>query len=92
MDNSKKLKFLIRVLTDTVGDDGVRMRFFDKWEYPDEEALERVLSSPVCPNRNNGTDWPERAHTMIGLLRMQNLLDCLDRVREDSIEGDFIET
>ena len=38
MDNSKKLKFLIRVLTDTVGDDGVRMRFFDKWEYPDEEA------------------------------------------------------
>jgi hypothetical protein len=92
MDNSKKLKFLIRVLTDTVGDDGVRIRFFDKREFPDEEALERVLSSPVCPDRNNGTDWPERAHTMIGLLRMQNLLDCLDRVREDGIEGDFIET
>ncbi len=40
----------------------------------------------------NGGYWPERAHTMIGRKRLDNLHECLDRVIADGIPGDCIET
>jgi O-methyltransferase len=40
----------------------------------------------------NGTHWPERAHTMIGRKRMNNIKFCIDEVLKNNIEGDIIET
>jgi hypothetical protein len=40
----------------------------------------------------NGKHWPERAHTMIGRKRMENIRYCLQSVLENNIEGDVIET
>jgi hypothetical protein len=42
--------------------------------------------------RANGEDWPLRAHTMVGLKRLDNLQACIEKVVADRIPGDFIET
>jgi len=42
--------------------------------------------------RLSGADWPSRAHTMIGLKRLDNLQECIERIIEDKVPGDFIET
>ena len=38
-----------------------------------------------------GLVWPSRAHTMIGVPRLDNLRACVEKVLEDGVEGDFIE-
>lgn len=40
----------------------------------------------------NGTYWPARAHTMIGLKRLQNIQQCIEDVIQNNIPGDLIET
>jgi len=40
----------------------------------------------------HGSYHPDRAHTMIGRKRMDNLRYCVEKCLEDGIEGDFIET
>lgn len=92
MDNKIKLNFIKRILTDTVSDESIRTSFFDNNIFPSEEIINQILNSPVEPKRLSGMDWPERAHTMVGLKRLDNLHECLDYVRENNIEGDFIET
>lgn len=42
--------------------------------------------------REQGLDWPNVAHTMIGLCRLENLQFCVEDVLKNGIEGDFIET
>jgi hypothetical protein len=42
--------------------------------------------------RENGYDWPSQAHSMIGLKRMDNIQYCVERILEENIPGDFIET
>lgn len=42
--------------------------------------------------RADGRDWPTQAETMIGLYRLDHLQDCMVRVLEGGIPGDFIET
>jgi Macrocin-O-methyltransferase (TylF) len=39
-----------------------------------------------------GIDWPTRAHTMVGIARLDNVQECLERVVADKVAGDFIET
>ncbi|MDX2067860.1 MAG: TylF/MycF/NovP-related O-methyltransferase [Haliscomenobacter sp.] len=43
-------------------------------------------------NRINGLDWPTYADSMIGLKRMENIEYCVNKVIEDKIPGDLIET
>ncbi|MEU3508224.1 TylF/MycF family methyltransferase [Streptomyces longwoodensis] len=43
-------------------------------------------------NRRLGVDWPSTAHTMIGVLRLDNIQHCVERVLADGIPGDLIET
>jgi hypothetical protein len=43
-------------------------------------------------SREAGRDWPNRAHSMIGLKRMDNLQACMEQVIADNIQGDCIET
>jgi hypothetical protein len=42
--------------------------------------------------RRQGTDWPEVAHSMIGVLRLENLCELTRNVIRDRIPGDLIET
>ncbi len=42
--------------------------------------------------RRQGTDWPEIAHSMIGVIRMECLCHLAQTVLRDEIPGDFIET
>lgn len=41
--------------------------------------------------RNNGTDWPSIGYSMIGLQRMNNLQECVERVITNEVAGDLVE-
>lgn len=41
--------------------------------------------------RINGTDWPSRAPTMVGLARLDHLQWCVEQVLDDGIPGDLLE-
>lgn len=58
-------------------------RFFD---------YRRLSSAQIKQLRSIGGDWPPRAHTMIGLKRLDNLQHCVETVLRDEIPGDLIET
>lgn len=88
--NNLKLNFLKRILTDTV-DSETYANFFSNG-YPIESKMIDCLSIPVDEKRNEGLDWPERAHTMIGIKRLNNLHNMLDYIRQNQISGDLIET
>jgi len=42
--------------------------------------------------RKTGKGWPRDAHTMIGLMRLDNIQRCFETIVEDDIPGDLIET
>ncbi len=42
--------------------------------------------------RSEGHDWPSAAHTMVGLLRLENVRELTQRVIDENIPGHFIET
>ena len=42
--------------------------------------------------RINGIDWPTYADSMIGLKRMNNIEYCVNKVIEENVPGDLIET
>jgi hypothetical protein len=42
--------------------------------------------------RQTGMDWPGVAHTMVGLERLHNIHDLLERVHVEEVPGDVIET
>lgn len=55
--------------------------------------VELVLKRPYDPAaRDKGLDWPPRAESMIGLRRMDNIQYCVERILQDKIPGDLIET
>lgn len=39
-----------------------------------------------------GLDWPPLADTMIGLRRLDNIQYCVEKILQNNIQGDFIET
>jgi len=39
-----------------------------------------------------GRDWPQHAHTMIGLKRLRHLRGAIEFILKESVPGDFIET
>jgi O-methyltransferase len=43
------------------------------------------------PVRAQGLDWPQRAHTMIGLRRLSHLRRCVEIVLAEGIPGDLLE-
>lgn len=42
--------------------------------------------------REEGRDWPSKAHTMIGLKRLDNIQACIEDVLDRGVPGDLIET
>lgn len=89
---SKILDFYKRVLTDTVFDERLREKFFVIDDQIIESEINSVLkSTPDLPSVI-GNFWPPRAHTMIGLKRLDNLQFCIEDVLKNNVSGDFIET
>lgn len=58
-----------------------------KWNL---ELVERV--QVFDDERQNGSDWPPNAETMIGLKRLDNLQHCIEDVIRQDIPGDLVET
>ncbi|HEY8265094.1 MAG TPA: TylF/MycF family methyltransferase [Steroidobacteraceae bacterium] len=56
----------------------------------------RLVTKDAAPMDENmkylGQAWPSRAHTMIGVPRLDNVRSCIETVLEDGVAGDFIET
>lgn len=59
---------------------------------PRNWTIAEKLTSPDLENRRNGTDWPLTAESMIGLIRMNQLQESLDTIRNENIAGDIVET
>lgn len=62
------------------------------------DLMQRTLTDLVYENdpkgreeRLDGRDWPGRAHTMIGLKRLENLRFCVEDVLRRDVPGDLIE-
>jgi O-methyltransferase len=52
-----------------------------------------IEAVPVVPEAKYlGGIWPSRAHTMIGIPRLENLQWCVEEVLNGEIQGDLIET
>lgn len=61
--------------------------------YAEERNKLTLLYDPDDVMRKpEGIKWPAQAHTMIGMLRLNNLQFCIENVIANNIEGDFIET
>jgi O-methyltransferase len=62
----------------------------------DVNLLHKVLTGETREvsdhGREFGSDWPSRAHSMAGTKRLTNLRDLAQRVIDERIPGDFIET
>ncbi|HEV3215440.1 MAG TPA: TylF/MycF/NovP-related O-methyltransferase [Vicinamibacterales bacterium] len=53
-------------------------------------VVQRVAADPKM--RSEGRDWPVDAETMVGLRRLDSLQSSLERVLQDDVPGDVIET
>jgi O-methyltransferase len=62
------------------------------YEDPAISVAWRPESVYDAKRRQAGKDWPLRAHTMIGMTRLNNLQYCIEEVLGDNVPGDFIET
>lgn len=79
------LTLLKRTLTGLIHEDASR-------QYPTAPGKQPRLVSHDATARVQGTDWPALAPTMIGLARLDNIQYCIERVIEDEVPGDLIET
>jgi O-methyltransferase len=46
----------------------------------------------IVEHRLAGMDWPARGLTMVGKKRLDNVQHCIERVLEDGVPGDLVET
>ncbi len=61
--------------------------------YEDECIKPWSKDSRFNPDKRElGRDWPAKAHSMIGAVRMRNLRWACEKVIKENIPGDFIET
>src|SRR4051794_6058926 len=59
----------------------------------EKRGLAVYRDQPVDPvARAEGRDWPERAETMVGLRRLENLQSCVADVVALQVPGDIVET
>lgn len=75
------IDLLKRVLVNLIYEDEQDPRF------PLAEGTEFDLAKRV-----SGTDWPTRAHTMVGMARLDDLQRRVESVLADGVPGDLIET
>ena len=72
-----RMRFLHKPLTSVLDRLGLRLM---RWAKVDRER------------RAEGMDWPLSAATMVGLRRLDNIQACVERIVEEDVPGDLIET
>lgn len=60
--------------------------------YADESAAPWSAGTFDPLQREIGSDWPSRAHSMVGRRRMHNVRSLCEQVLQEGIPGDFVET
>jgi hypothetical protein len=82
-------------------DEEVRNVDLRQWPGGEPDGLRALLRSEgwrvVRPSgdpevRSVGHDWPPHAETMVGRVRLDNVLDCTARAVADGVAGDLVET
>lgn len=65
-----------------------------QWMHSLRKFAPSIFGHPrgTLSDRERGRVWPEFAHTMIGIPRMENIQHCVERVLADKVPGDLIET
>ncbi|MCC6398221.1 MAG: class I SAM-dependent methyltransferase [Bacteroidetes bacterium] len=53
------------------------------------EVLRRGAADPAA--RDQGKDWPFVGLTMVGFKRLDNIAECVQRIAESKVQGDFVE-
>jgi O-methyltransferase len=96
-NNRKKSKYpdyfdiCKRILSDSVNDPVIRKHFFENQNQLTETEIKKTLQSSVHTNIIAGMGEGKNAHTMIGLIRLENLQFCVEDVIKNNVEGDMIE-
>jgi hypothetical protein len=84
---------LKKCLTDSIYDDGLDMMSGTFAIDPETNMIRSIEAKTAAPDRKRlGLIWPSRAHTMVGMPRLDNIQFCVESVLRDGIPGDFIET
>jgi len=55
-------------------------------------GMHLVKEADLTHRRQEGTDWPAFAHTMVGIKRLDNLQNLIETILKNNVPGDFIET
>lgn len=69
-----------------------KMRLVKPYFNPISGDYSQFSRDELAKRRSLGDYWPVRAHTMIGIQRLNNLQFCVETVIRDGIPGDMIET
>lgn len=87
------LDLLKRSVSNSIYDDDLDMMHGKFGVDPKTGKYVSVEAAPAAPeDKHVGGIWPSRAHTMIGIPRLENLQGCLEEVLKLGVEGDLIET
>ena len=87
------LELLKRCLTNYIYDDDVDLLHGEFAVDPATGLYVNVKPAPVTPEgKYYGGIWPSRAHTMIGIPRLNNIQYCVEHVLRHGVPGDLIET
>jgi O-methyltransferase len=70
----------------------VAERFLGNWNIRLVRPYSDLPPHDIPAAREGGLDWPTRAHTMIGMKRLDNLQNCVESIIREGIPGDLIET
>jgi len=68
-----------------------KMRLVKPYSTPIQD-YSRISKDEIRNNMQIGKGWPLRAHTMIGMMRLDNLQHCVETVIKEDVPGDLIET
>jgi hypothetical protein len=87
------IELLKKCVSNSIYDDDLDLHGAIKAVDPATGKLRATEGVPVHPDRKYlGVIWPSRAHTMIGIPRLDNLQWCVESVIADGVPGDLIET
>ena len=87
------IELLKKCVTNSIYNDDLdlqRGKFAVNSETNKFESVEGVPADPAL--KTLGKIWPSRAHTMIGIPRLENIQQCVEEVLKNGVQGDLIET
>jgi len=89
---SLRFDFCKRILTDSISDESIREKFFEDSNNLSDSEISKAMKEEPNPLSLAAVHWPKRAHTMLGLMRLENLQFCVEETIRNNVQGDLIET